>query len=150
MDSNDTLHALAPADCNAPAQVRDGLGRSIKRVVNGQSIDRDQTVRFDFEFQDGSREAFHASCQDLPKIVGDLRGFASAAERSRRSGASKPVEMVNPYQATGARAERVGSMIVIRFPTADGIPLLVALEDSTCGILQREIEHALARPPRRV
>jgi hypothetical protein len=118
----------------------------VKQIVGGGPIGRGDSVGFEFEFADGTREKFHAAFADSPKMVSTFRGLVSVAERARRS-AARPADMINSYQATGSQADRVGSMIVIRFPTADGIPLLVAVDDKTCERLQRELDRAMARPP---
>ena len=152
MEADPTTHALAPAaepENQLAAGESDGtVSRAVKQVAGGGPMQHGDAVQFEFALVDASRERFHASHHDFLKIVSDLRGLASVAERDRRSTSSRPAERVNPYQATGSRADRVGSMIVIRFPTADGVPLLVALEESACENLQRELDRALDRPPR--
>jgi hypothetical protein len=61
----------------------------------------------------------------------------------------KPVDTVNPYHATDVRTDRVGAMTVIRFPTNDGLPLLVAMDENLSAKLLRELERVLAAPSKR-
>ena len=117
-------------------------------VTGGGPVQHGAAVQFEFAFADGSRDRFHAACEDFPRIVSDLRGFAGLAERARTAGPHVPVEVVNPYQVTEARTDRVGAMIVVRFPTLDGIPLLVAMEAYVAETLLRGLERELTRTSR--
>jgi hypothetical protein len=136
-DSDLLTRDVAPAAANAV--------RTVTHVTGGGPIRFGSAVRFEFAFADGSREVFHAGCADLPKIVGNLRGYASITERASRASPEKPVEVVNPYQATDARTDRVGSMIVVRCPTADGMPLLIAMDAQVAEKLMLGLERELAR-----
>ena len=149
MDSDGASDTLAPA--LVPDEPADGRrhDRTVKQVTGGGPIQYGAAVQFEFAFADGSRERFRAACEDFPKVVSDLRGFASITERARAASRTKPVEVVNPYQATEARTDRVGPMIVVRFPTTDGLPLLVAMEASVAETLMLGLERELARGPRR-
>jgi hypothetical protein len=147
MDSESATDAPALAP-DAPADGR-RHARTVTQVTGGGPIQYGEAVQFEFAFADGSSERFRASCEDFPKIVSELRGFASITERARAASRVKPVEVVNPYQATEARTDRVGPMIVVRFPTIDGLPLLVAMEASVAETLMLGLERELARGPRR-
>jgi hypothetical protein len=138
-------HAEFPADIAGGSQ----YGRAVRHVTGGGPIKYGEAVQFEFEFADGSREKFHAYCEEFPRIVSDLRGFAGIAERARRATPGRPVEVVNPYQATEARTDRVGPMIVVRFPTTDGIPVLIAMEAAVAEKLMFGIERELTKPTRR-
>ena len=52
-------------------------------VTGGGPVRHGAAVQFEFAFADGSRDRFHAACEDFPRIVSDLRGFAGLAERAR-------------------------------------------------------------------
>ena len=119
-------------------------GRPVRDVVAGGPIQFGEAVQFEFEFVDGSREKFHAARHDFPKIVSTLRGYARIAEQGRRASAARPVEVVNPYHATDVRTDTVGPLIVMRFGTTDGIPVLMALEASLGARLASELERELA------
>lgn len=138
-------HAEFPADIVGGPQ----YGRAVRHVTGGGPIKYGEAVQFEFEFFDGSREKFHASCEEFPRIVSDLRGFAGIAERARAATPGRPVEVVNPYQATEARTDRVGPMIVVRFPTTDGIPVLIAMEAAVAEKLMLGLERELMKPVRR-
>jgi hypothetical protein len=142
---------LVPDRAEIPADTGGGpqYGRAVRHVTGGGPIKYGEAVQFEFEFADGSREKFHASCEEFPRIVSDLRGFAGIAERARRATPGRPVEVVNPYQATEARTDRVGPMIVVRFPTTDGIPVLIAMEAAVAEKLMFGIERELMKPARR-
>jgi len=142
---------LAPEHSAFPADIVGGpqYGRAVRHVTGGGPIKYGEAVQFEFEFADGSREKFHAHCDEFPRIVSDLRGFAGIAERARRASPGRPVEVVNPYQATEARTDRVGPMIVVRFPTTDGIPVLIAMESAVAEKLMLGLERELTRPARR-
>jgi hypothetical protein len=141
LDSDDTIApALAPEDA-----LEHRHGRAVTQVTGGGPVRYGEAVQFELEFADGSREKFHADCRNFPRIVSDLRGFAGVAERSRAASPDRPVEVVNPYQATEARTDRVGAMIVVRFPTIDAIPLLVAMDATVAETLVRGLERELAR-----
>lgn len=142
---------LAPDHAEFPAGIVGGsqYGRAVRHVTGGGPIKYGEAVQFEFEFADGSREKFHAYCDEFPRIVSDLRGFSGIAERARRAAPGRPMEVVNPYQATEARTDRVGPMIVVRFPTTDGIPVLIAMEATVAEKLMFGIERELARPTRR-
>lgn len=133
-----------PASPSAPQH-----GRAVRHVTGGGPIKYGEAVQFEFEFADGSREKFHAACDEFPRIVSDLKGFAGIAERARRAGPGRPMEVVNPYQATEARTDRVGPMIVVRFPTTDGIPVLIAMEAGVAEKLLIGLERELMQPARR-
>ena len=142
---------LAPDHAEFPADIVGGsqYGRAVRHVTGGGPIKYGEAVQFEFEFADGSREKFHAACEEFPRIVSDLRGFAGIAERARRATPGRPVEVVNPYQATEARTDRVGPMIVVRFPTTDGIPVLIAMEAGVAEKLMFGIERELMKSTRR-
>jgi hypothetical protein len=142
---------LAPDHTEFPPHSVGGpqYGRAVRHVTGGGPIKYGEAVQFEFEFADGSREKFHAACEEFPRIVSDLRGFAGIAERARRATPGRPVEVVNPYQATEARTDRVGPMIVVRFPTTDGIPVLIAMEAAVAEKLMLGLERELMRPMRR-
>jgi hypothetical protein len=59
------------------------------------------------------------------------------------------MEVVNPYQATEARTDRIGPMLVVRFPTTDGIPVLMAMDAAVAEKLLIGLERELARLTRR-
>jgi hypothetical protein len=155
MESDPTATILPPDhpfDDGKPAHegAADSVhGRPVREVIGGGPIHYGEAVQFEFEFVDGSREKFHAAAHDFPKIVSNLRGYARIAEQGRRASASKPIEVVNPYHATEARTDTVGPLVVVRFTTTDGIPLLVAMEASLCAKLQRDLERELIQPPNR-
>jgi hypothetical protein len=149
MDSDAETDALAPALAPDEHADQPRHARAVKQVTGGGPIQYGEAVQFELAFADGSREQFRAACEDFPKIVSELRGFASITERARAASRVKPVEVVNPYQATEARTDRVGSMIVVRFPTMDGLPLLVAMEASVAETLMLGLERELTRGPRR-
>jgi hypothetical protein len=149
MDSDMDTETFAPRLSPADTVRRRPQRCAVKQVTGGGPIDYGQAVQFEFEFVDCSREKFHARCQDFPKIVSELRGFAGIAQRAKAATPDKPVEVVNPYQATEARTDRVGPMIVLHFPTTDGIPLLIAMEASVAETLARGLERELARGHRR-
>jgi hypothetical protein len=121
----------------------------VTSVSGGGPVDFGHAVQFCFAFDDGSHERFRASCGDFPKIVGNLRGYASITERAGRASPDRPVEVINPYQATDVRTDRVGPMVVARLPTTDGLPLLIAMDASVAEKLMLGIERELARGPRR-
>lgn len=141
---------LVPDRAEFPAEIVGGpqYGRAVRHVTGGGPIKYGEAVQFEFEFADGSREKFHAACDEFPRIVSDLRGFAGIAERARAT-PGRPVEVVNPYQATEARTDRVGPMIVVRFPTTDGIPVLIAMEAAVAEKLMFGIERELMKAARR-
>jgi hypothetical protein len=139
--------ALAPEDA-VESRPDEQHGRAVTHVTGGGPIQYGAAVQFEFAFADGSRDRFHAACADFPRIVSDLRGFAGLAERARTASPDRPVEVVNPYQASEARTDRVGAMIVVRFPTLDGIPLLVAMEAAVAETLLRGLERELTRTSR--
>jgi hypothetical protein len=143
--------ALAPEHSDFAAQVVRGpkYGRAVRHVTGGGPIKYGEAVQFEFEFADGSREKFHSACDEFPRIVSDLKGYAGIAERARRATPDRPMEVVNPYQATEARTDRVGPMIVVRFPTTDGLPVLIAMETAIAEKLVLGLERELARPMRR-
>lgn len=124
-------------------------GRAVRHVTAGGPIKYGEAVQFEFEFADGSREKFHAACEEFPRIVSDLKGYAGIAERARHAPPGRAMEVVNPYQATEARTDRVGPMIVVRFPTTDGIPVLIAMEVGVAEKLVIGVERELMRPVRR-
>ena len=123
--------------------------RTVTRVTRGGPVAFGRAVQFELAFADGSRETLRAGCGDLPKIVSELRGFASITERASRASRDRPVEVVNPYQVTDARTDRVGPMIVVRLPTTDGIPLLIAMDHTIADKLMLGLEQELARAARR-
>jgi hypothetical protein len=49
------------------------------------------------------------------------------------------------YQVRDARTDRVGPMIVVRLPTTDGIPLLIAMDHTVADKLMLGLEQELAR-----
>jgi len=155
MDANSEPDTLAPdlaPDHEEPlggAARGPYYGRAVKHVTGGGPIKYGEAVQFEFEFADGTREKFHAACDEFPRIVSDLRGFAGIAERTRRASPGRPVEVVNPYQASDVRTDRVGPMIVVRFPTTDGIPVLIAMEAGTAEKLARGLERELSRTQQR-
>ena len=124
-------------------------GREVYHVTGGGPIKYGEAVQFEFEFADGSREKFHASCGAFSRVVSDLKGFAGIAERARRATPDRPMEVVNPYQATEARTDRIGPMLVVRFPTTDGIPVLMAMDSGVAEKLLIGLERELARLTRR-
>jgi hypothetical protein len=136
-------NTLAPAAPTEPAVERSAI-RTVTRVVSGGPAQFGQAVQFEFEFTDGSRARLQAGCGDFPKIVSELRGFANLTERANRAGPDKPVEVVNPYQLSDARTDRVGPMIVVRCPTTDGLPLLFAMDANVAEKLIRGLERELA------
>ena len=83
MDCDAASDTSAPA--LAPDEPADGRrhDRSVKQVTGGGPIEYGAAVQFEFAFADGSCERFRAACEDFPKIVSDLRGFASITERAR-------------------------------------------------------------------
>ena len=123
--------------------------RTVTHVIRGGRVEFGRAVRFELAFADGSHETLRAGGGDLPKIVSELRGFASITERASRASRDRPVEVVNPYQVTDARTDRVGPMIVVRLPTTDGIPLLIAMDHTVADKLMLGLEQELARGPRR-
>lgn len=137
---------LAPDYSALPSDLVGGpqYGRAIRHVTGGGPIKYGEAVQFEFEFADGSREQFHAHSDEFPRIVSDLKGFAGIVERARRASPGRPMEVVNPYQATEARVDRVGPMIVVRFPTTDGIPVLMAMEAGVAEKLLIGVERELA------
>ena len=128
--------------------------RTVTHVIRGGPVEFGRAVQFELAFADGSRETLRAGGGDLPKIVSELRGFASITERASRASRDRPVEVVNPYQVTDARTDRAGPMIVVRLPTTDGIPLLIAMDhsrrqaDARPGAGTRARPAAIARPER--
>jgi hypothetical protein len=140
--------ALAPEDAPDDAIDRDVV-RTITHVAGGGPVQFGRAVQFTLSFADGDREVFRADAGDLPKIVSELRGFASITERASRASRDRPVEVVNPYQATDARTDRVGPMIVVRLPTTDGIPLLIAMDANIADKLMLGLEQELAHGARR-
>ena len=138
---------LAPHYSAFPSDLVGGpqYGRAVRHVTGGGPIKYGEAVQFEFEFADGSRERFHAHSDEFPRIVSDLRGFAGIVERARRASPGRPMEVVNPYQATEARVDRVGPMVVVRFPTTDGIPVLMAMETGVAEKLLMGVERELAR-----
>jgi hypothetical protein len=138
---------LAPDYSAFPSDLVGGpqYGRAVRHVTGGGPIKYGEAVQFEFEFADGSREHFHAHSDEFPRIVSDLKGFAGIVERARRASPGRPMEVVNPYQATEARVDRVGPMIVVRFPTTDGIPVLMAMEAGVAEQLLIGVERELAR-----
>jgi hypothetical protein len=147
MDFDDT-ETLAPAVMPDASDARPH-DRTVTRVTGGGPVDFGHAVQFCFAFEDGGQETFRASCADFPKIVGNLRGYASITERAGRASPDRPVEVINPYQATDVRTDRVGSMVVARMPTTDGLPLLIAMDATVAEKLMLGIERELARGPRR-
>jgi hypothetical protein len=142
---------LAPEHTAFPNDLIGGrqYGRAIRNVTGGGPIAFGEAVQFEFEFADGSREKFHAISDEFPRIVSDLKGFAGIAERARRTGVGLAAEVVNPYQATDARTDSVGPMVVVRFPTTYGIPLLIAMEASVAEKLLLGLDRELAHGRRR-
>jgi hypothetical protein len=123
--------------------------RTVTHVTRGGPVAFGRAVQFELAFADGSRETLRTGCGDLPKIVSELRGFASITERASRASRDRPVEVVNPYQVTDARTDRIGPMIVVRLPTTDGIPLLIAMDHTVADKLMLGLEQELARAARR-
>jgi hypothetical protein len=144
-DDTETLApAVAPETSGERPQVR-----TVTSVSGGGPVDFGHAVQFEFAFDDGSHERFRAAGADFPKIVGTLRGYASITERAGRASPDRPVEVINPYQATDVRTDRVGPMVVARMPTTDGLPLLIAMDSSVAEKLMLGIERELARGTRR-
>jgi hypothetical protein len=141
-------NTLAPDELPDETIVRDAV-RTITRVAGGGPVQFGRAVQFAFSFADGDREVFRADAAHLPKIVSELRGFASITERASRASRDRPVEVVNPYHATDARTDRVGPMIVVRLPTTDGIPLLIAMDANIADKLMLGLEQELAHGRRR-
>jgi hypothetical protein len=137
-------HPLAPED-TADDRFDPPAVRSVIGVTGGGPVQFGEAVQFEFAFADGGHATFRAACGDFRKIVSELRGFASITERASRASRERPVEVVNPYQATDARTDRVGPMVVVRLATVDGIPLLVALDHAVAEKLMLGIEQELAR-----
>ncbi len=152
-DADDVERApdLAPEHTPFPNDLIGGsqYGRAVRHVTGGGPIAFGEAVQFEFEFADGSREKFHAISDEFPRIVSDLKGFAGIAERSRRASVGLAAEVINPYQATDLRTDRVGPMVVVRFPTTYGIPLLIAMESSVAEKLLLGLDRELSRPVRR-
>jgi hypothetical protein len=117
-------------------------GRTVKRVISGGAMK--DAVQFEFEFADGTRDRFCAAGSDFPKIVSNLRGYQSIVERGRRAGGGQPVDTANPYHASDAYADRVGAMVVIRYSTTDGLPLLIAMDGGIAAKLVQQLERAVA------
>jgi len=142
---------LSPEHPEHPAHIRfvSPHGREVCHVTGGGPIKYGEAVQFEFEFADGSREKFHAECGAFSRVVSDLKGFAGIAERARRATPDRPMEVVNPYQATEARTDRIGPMLVVRFPTTDGIPVLMAMDAAVAEKLLIGLERELARLTRR-
>jgi hypothetical protein len=155
MDSNLDTDVSAPELVPSHSELSAGVvagpqyGRAVRHVAGGGPIKYGEAVQFELEFADGSREKFHAACDEFPRIVSDLKGFAGIADRARRASPGRAMEVVNPYQATEARTDRVGPMIVVRFPTTDGIPVLIAMEATVAEKLLLGLERELMRPARR-
>ena len=137
----------------APDEGREQAGqgaaaRTVTHVGRGGPVAFGRAVQFELAFADGSVETFQAGCGDFLKVVSELRGFASITERASRASRDRPVEVINPYQATDVRTDRVGPMIVVRLPTTDGIPLLVALDANVADKLMLGLEQELAHSGR--
>jgi hypothetical protein len=148
MNWDDTTDTLAPAVAPDVSDERPAV-RTVTNVSGGGPVQFGRAVQFEFAFEDGSHETYRAACSDFPKIVGNLRGYASITERASRASPDKPVEVINPFQATDVRTDRVGPMIVARMPTTDGLPLLIAMDASVAEKLILGLERELARGPRR-
>jgi hypothetical protein len=148
MNLDDSPDTLAPTVAPDASDERPPV-RTVASVTGGGPVDFGRAVQFEFAFDDGSRETFRAACGDLTKIVSNLRGYASITERASRASPDRPVEVINPYQATDVRTDRVGPMIVARMPTTDGLPLLIAMDGSVAEKLILGLERELARGPRR-
>jgi hypothetical protein len=141
-------NTLAPSEPAEAAVERPAI-RTVTHVVSGGPTQFGRAVQFEFEFADGSRARFQAGCGNFPKIVSELRGFANLTERANRADPDKPIEVVNPYQLTEARIDRVGPMIVVRCPTTDSLPLLLAMDANVAEKLILGIERELAHASRR-
>ena len=89
-------------------------------------------------------EILRAGCADFPQ---DRRASCavSPASPSGRAGqaATGRSRWSTPIRSTDARTDRVGPMIVIRFPTTDGIPLLIAIDANVADKLMLGLEHGL-------
>jgi hypothetical protein len=142
-EDTETLATAAPDADGRPA------ARTVVSVTGGGPVAFGRAVQFAFAFEDGGHETFRAASGDFPKIVGNLRGYAGITERAARASADRPVEVINPYQATDVRTDRVGPMIVARMPTTDGLPLLIAMDAGVAEKLMLGLERELARGPRR-
>jgi hypothetical protein len=97
---------LAP-DASPDATLDRDAVRTVTHVVRGGPVAFGRAVQFELAFADGSAETFRAGCGDFLKVVSELRGFASITERASRASRDRPVEVVNPYQATDVRTDRV-------------------------------------------
>src|SRR2546426_12396209 len=113
MDSDAASDTSAPALVpGEPADER-RHDRTVKQVTGGGPIQYGAAVQFEFAFADGGRERFCAACEDFPKIVGDLRGFARITERARAASRTRAGEGGNPHQATEARPDPVGPVNLV-------------------------------------
>src|SRR5262249_42552701 len=135
---------LAPSDAPDETIDRGGI-RSVTRVSAGGPVEFGNAVQFELAFADGGAEVYRAASRGFSQIVSELRGIAGVTERSKRASPGRPVEVINPYQATDARTDRVGPMIVVRFPTTDGLPLLIAMDRHVAEKLMLGLDEELAR-----
>ena len=121
----------------------------IKGMPWGGIADNGDVVLFQLVYKDGSAEKFAFDSEVGQMLLGNLRGYAEEAAKTRASGTSKVAEGTAPYRVTNilrAGPSVDGTMVSVEFATASGFPLALAMTNDqakqTVELLQRSIQAA--------
>jgi hypothetical protein len=122
-------------------------GRRICSIVEGGSANFGQVVLFTFEFADGNEEAFHCNHHDMSNIVHYLTQFSAQAERTRKTLPGQDIEVVTPLVVAGTEVAPASDQqsMAIRFATADGYPVVVAMQIHQAELLADQLRTELAK-----
>ena len=121
----------------------------IKGMPWGGIANDGNIVLFQLVYQDGSAEKFAFDSEVGQMLLGNLRGYAEEAAKTRASAISKVPMGTAPYRVTNilrAGPSIDGTMVSVEFATTSGFPLALAMSPDqaklTIELLQRSVQAA--------
>jgi hypothetical protein len=114
--------------------------KTITHVINFATAQGGHSIEVEVEFADTGREWLRCEPHTAPNLVRALMQAATIAEQHRKASPKQPLQLEMPFRATDVTVGVAvdGSHLAMKFPTAEGVPLVVAIPPA---LAQKAIEH---------
>lgn len=130
------------------------IARTIKNIIKGGAVNAGHGVFFTLLFDDESQESYHCDFGLMPKLLGNLKQYATMADAVRTHEKAGELSVSAPYivdRISNSGHGNNGQIIALEVVVSDGFPIELAMSPDlarqTIERLEMELRRAADVPP---